>query len=364
MPDSPKADQAKSFPHETVREQIALFLSGWGMPPESVEITSRVMIETDLRGIDTHGLSMITEYYDRWRSGHLTLDAKVSVVHETPVVALIDGGGGLGHVPAVLGMRMAIAKAKVGGISGVGIRNSGHFGAAGYYTRMAADEGVIGIAMTAGSRPRVLPTFGAKPKLSTNPIAFAAPAARHRPYSLDMATSTVATGKIRNKANEGAPMPIGWACDKNGRPTTDPADYFAGGGMTALGGTPEGASYKGYGLAMLVEVLSSCLTGASLVTSPDHGHRTPGTMEIGHFLMVIDPAAFQPKGTFEERVSELIDDLHETRPVDPAQPVRMAGERADRCKEDRLKSGIPVPPGLHGKLKEVARRSNVEFILV
>jgi LDH2 family malate/lactate/ureidoglycolate dehydrogenase len=133
--------------------------------------------------------------------------------------------------------------------------------------------------------------------------------------------------------------------------------------MTALGGTPGGASYKGYGLAMMVEILGAALTDSSLVTSQGHGTRTRGSMEIGHFFLAIDPAAFRPKGMFEGKVSDLIDDLYATAPVDPAEPVRIAGDRSERCKAERLKAGIPVPPGLRNKVGEVARASDASFLL-
>jgi LDH2 family malate/lactate/ureidoglycolate dehydrogenase len=363
MPVSPDAARVLHFSHQVVRNQIVACFTAWGMPAENAETASGVMIEADLRGIDSHGISMVPWYYDRVRNHQITMDANIEVVHQTPVVGLIDGGGGLGYVPSVRAMALVIEKAKAVGMSGVGVRNSAHFGAAGYYARMAAAEGLIGFATTNGSMPRALPTFGAEIKLTTNPIAFAAPAARHKPFDLDMATSTVATGKIRNRWVEGVAMPEGWACDSDGRPTTDPGAYFDGGGMTALGGTPEGASYKGYGLAMMVEILSAALTDSSLVTSDGHGIRTRGSMEIGHFFLVIDPAAFRLRGVFEDKVSDLIDDLYATKPVDPAEPVRIAGDRSERCKVERLKSGIPVPPGLRGKVGEVARASNAPFLL-
>jgi LDH2 family malate/lactate/ureidoglycolate dehydrogenase len=261
-------------------------------------------------------------------------------------------------------MTMAIDKAKSNGMATIAVRNSAHFGATGYYTRMAAREGLIGMAFTNTSAPHVVPTFAAEGRLGTNPIAFTAPAKCHPPFNLDMATSTVAGGKIRNKAVEKQPLPLGWIVDADGRPTTDSSGYFDGVNMTPLGGSRDLGSHKGYGLAAMVEILSAALPGASLVMSENHGKRTPGTMEIGHCFMAINPAFFRPAGDFEATVDELIDDLHATKPVDPKQPVLVAGEPENMIRAERAKTGIPVLPGLRGKIRDVAKNSNAEFFLV
>ena len=365
MADGSASDDIKHYPAATIRDQIAACLTAWGMPPEHVETTASVMVDADACGIDTHGLSMLTTYDSRRREGILTIDAKIEVVHETPVAALVDAGGGLGYVPSVMATEIAIKKAKEMGLAAVAVRNSNHFGATGYYTRMMAAEGLIGFATTNGSGPRTAPTFGKEAKLSTNPIAFTAPAKRNPAFNLDMATTTVAAGKIRNKANEGQPLPVGWANDNDGKPLSDASVYFTrdGGTQTPLGGTRELGSHKGYGLGAMVEILSAGLAGASLVTSENHGYKTPGSMEIGHFFLAIDPTAFQPEGAFEAKVDELIDDLHATAPVDPNQPVMVAGEPENIIRAEREQSGIPVPPGLRGKLRDIAKNSNAQFFL-
>ncbi|MDH3702181.1 MAG: Ldh family oxidoreductase [Alphaproteobacteria bacterium] len=352
----------KFYPAKTVRDQIAACLTAWGMPKDHVAITANVMVDADSCGIDTHGLSMITTYDFRRRENMITMDAEISVVNETPVTALLDAGGGLGYVPSVQATKIAIKKAKEMGVAAVAVRNSNHFGATGYYTRMMAAEGLVGMATTNGSGPRTAPTFGKDPKLSTNPIAFTAPAKRNAPFNLDMATTTVAAGKIRNKANENQPIPVGWANDGDGNPTTDPNLYFdREGTQTPLGGSRELGSHKGYGLGAMVEILSAGLSGASLVTSENHGTRVPGTMEIGHFFLAIDPTAFRQAGAFEDTVDELIDHLHATRPVDPSQPVLVAGEPENIIRAERETTGIPVPPGLRGKIQDIAKNCNAQF---
>lgn len=324
------------------------------------------MVDADACGIDTHGISLLVTYDARCREGSVTMDAKIEVVKETPVSTLIDAGGGLGYAPGVTATKMTIAKAKQVGMAAAAVRNSNHFGAAGYYTRMMAAEGLIGLDMTNGSGPRAAPTFGKQAKLSTNPLAFAAPSRRNPAFHLDMATTTVAAGKIRIRAHEGIPMPVGWANDAEGRPLTDPRIYGGPGSghtLTPLGGTAEGANYKGYGLGAMVEILSAGLSGASLVTSPNHGYRTPGSMDIGHFFLAIDPTMFREPGEFEETVDELIDHLHSTEPVDPGQPVYVAGEPENIVRAERQQIGIPVPPGLRGKIREIALDCHAAFLL-
>ena len=351
------------FPHPVVRDQMAALLTAWGMPADQVATAAGILVDADLRGIDTHGISMMTSYHQKRLDNLITLNSVISVVRETPTTAVVDAGGGLGFVPSVMAMGLAIDKATALGLGCAAVRNSNHFGAAGYYARMAAAQGLMGFATTNGSGPLVAPTYGAEGKLSTNPIAFAAPTRRHPNFSLDMATSTTARGKIRNAAVEKRPIPLGWALDLEGRPTTDSQGYFTGQLLTPLGGTRDLGSHKGYGLAAMVEILSTTLSGASLVTSENHSKRIPGNMEIGHWFLVIDPTAMAPEGQVEDMVDTLIDSLHDTRPVNPDQPVLVAGDPETATMARRLETGIPVPPGLRQRIKEIARDSNAAFLL-
>jgi LDH2 family malate/lactate/ureidoglycolate dehydrogenase len=355
--------ETRRFPADLVQRQTAACLQSFGMPKANAETTAAIMADADLRGIDSHGLSCIPNYYKRAQRNMITMDAAVTVVREGPVTALLDAGGGLGYSAAVQAMTLAIDKAKKNGMASIAVRNSAHYGAAGYYSRMAAREGLIGMAFTNTSAPHVVPTFAAEGRLGTNPIAFTAPAKRHPPFNLDMATSTVAGGKIRNKAVEKQPLPLGWIVDANGNPTTDSSGYFDGVKMTPLGGTRDLGSHKGYGLAAMVEILSAALPGASLVMSENHGKRTPGTMEIGHFFMAINPVFFRPSGDFEATVDALIDDLHGTEPVDPAQPIMVAGEPEDAIAAERQARGIPIPPGLRETIRKLSTETGATFLL-
>jgi LDH2 family malate/lactate/ureidoglycolate dehydrogenase len=366
MNNKPVDGDINKFAVETVRAQIASCLSAWGMPEENVDITSKVMVDADTCGIDTHGISMLTVYHDRHRNNFVTLNGDVTVVTETPVSVLLDAGGGLGYVSSVQATNMVIEKAKQVGMAAAAVRNSAHFGATGYYTRMIAKQGLVGIATTSAVGRSVAPTFGKEPKFGTDPIAFAAPTKRNDIFSLDMATTTVARGKIRNKYNEGQALPEGWANDKDGNPTTDAALLIddLGGTQTPLGGTRDSGSHKGYGLGMMVNILSCGFSGARIMTGElANKQPVPGTMDVGHFFLAIDPKVFNPDRPFEDTVDEMIEDLHATIPVDPNQPVMVAGEPEDIIRAERVKDGIPIPPGLRGKIQDICRDSNAEFLL-
>jgi LDH2 family malate/lactate/ureidoglycolate dehydrogenase len=360
-------DGAIRVPVDTVREQIAGFLRAWGMPEDHLGTTADVMVDADVCGIDTHGISMIPSYHQRQTDGLLTIDATIEVVSQTPVSALLDAGGGLGHVPSVRAMQIAIDKATAVGMAAVSVRNSNHYGAAGYYTRMAAAAGLLGMSTTNVAGPRSAPTFGKEARLSTNPLAFAAPTARNPAFSLDMSTTTVSAGRVRNHANEGVAIPIGWANDPDGRPITDPQQYEqqsrSGATLSPLGGTADGASYKGYGLGAMVEILSAGLSGAGLVTSRADGVSASGSTDLGHFFLAIDPKIFRGPGEFEATVDDLIDDLHATTPIDPDQPVLVAGEPENRIRAERTRDGIPVAPGLRQRLASIAATSGTDFLL-
>lgn len=348
-----------------VQTQIESVLAAMGMGAEHAAITAGVMADADLCGVDSHGIALLLGYADLVAANAITMDATVKVAHKSASTAIIDAGGGLGYVPSVLAAELVIEMSRENGLAGVAVRNSGHFGAAGYYTRMMAEEGIIGMAMTNGAGGRVAPTRGREPKLSTNPLAFAAPATRNRTFHLDMATSTVAANKLRIRANEGMTIPTGWAQDEYGHPLTDPGQYELGSkfALTPLGGTEEGSSFKGYGLAVMVELLSVGLSGASLVTSAGHGTRTPGSMDVGHFFLAIDPMAFREKDAFQEVVDDLVDGLHATVPSNPSRPVLVAGDREDETREQRRRDGIPIRTGLHVRLEEVCRSVGAGFHL-
>ncbi len=334
--------------YATHRKQLELILRAWGMPEATAVSTAEIMSWADLHGVDTHGISMVPPYDERRRAGKIDMRAEPTVARETPVSALIDGGGGLGHANARRAMELAIDKAKATGIGVAAVRNSAHFGACGFYALMAVEAGLIGMVTTSASGIQVAPTFGAQARFGTDPIAFAAPGKPGEPFLLDMATTTVAAGKIRNKANENLPTPPGWLVTAEGKPSTDPREVSKGGFMTPLGGTPEGSSHKGYGLSAMVNILSSALSGATMVTDPVHTKK-PGTMDIGHFFLALDPGMFRDAADFRADVATFCDTLRATRPADPNRPVLVAGDPERRTAAQRRQTGIPVGPNLLAK---------------
>ncbi|MGA2960683.1 MAG: Ldh family oxidoreductase [Candidatus Korobacteraceae bacterium] len=352
-----------------IREQIVAILGAWKMLPHLIDVTADVMVDTDLAGIDSHGIQMLNLYEEKLRQGKLNLQAEPKVIRENAVTALIDAGAGLGHPAAVMAMRLAIEKAAACGIAAVSVTNSHHFGAAGYYAKMAAERGFISMVTSNARTVAVVPTRASTKVFGTNPIAFAAPARRNPPFLLDMATSTVAANKVRLYEFKGKPLPDGWVLDENGRSVRDAA--VAGryiwkggkGGLTPIGGTPEMCSHKGYGLAMVAQLLGSTLAGGCFPTLEERRGTADGPDHLGHFFLVLDPKAFRPDGAFENDLDEMIDYLHGVSPIDPAEPVLVAGDPELQAREQRLKEGVPITPALADKLRAICQRSGVPFLL-
>ena len=355
---------------DKVREQIVSLLTSWGMEADLVQTTAEVMLETDLAGVDSHGVQMVADYEKFKSAGKLNVKARPKVIRETPVTGMIDAGAGLGHPAAVMAMKLAIDKAKAMGVGMVTVINSHHFGAAGYYAALASKAGMLGMVTSATRAVAVVPTRAAVPVLGTNPIAFAAPAKRNAPFLLDMATSSVANNKIKVYDLNGKKLPPGWVLDERGEPVTDPKralkiiyDKEGGGGQTPLGGTEQLSSYKGYGLAMMGHILGGTLSGASFSPIRVKTQKPSDPDRLGHFFLAIDPKVFRPDGAFEDDLDAVIDVLHATPPIDPAQPVLVPGDPEAAARERRLREGIPLPATLLEKLRAICERSGVAFIL-
>jgi len=356
-------------PAATVHRQISVVLAAWGMPDDVVRTAADVMTDTDLAGIDSHGISMLMLYEEALGLEQLNPKPTPRVVRETPVTALLDGDGGLGHVAASMGMRLAIDKARSAGVGIVSVFNSTHFGAAGYYAAMASKRGLLGLVTCTTRGNPVLPTRSAVPVLGTNPIAFAAPARRNHHFLLDMSTSTVAQNKVKVYDLQGRPLPPGWVLDEDGNPVTDSAlamDLVTvrhAGGMTALGGTADMSSHKGYGLSAMVQILSATLAGGSFtpIRKRTQGRGDPDN--IGHFLMALDPKVFRDEGEFEDDLDDVIDVLHAATPTNADEPVLVAGEPEAFARAERVRDGIPVPDSLAEKIRAICDRAGAPFIL-
>jgi len=352
-----------------IREQLASVLRAWGMSDAHAGTTAEMMLETDLRGVDSHGISMLPTYDREFRAGRLNMRPNFKTVREGPSMALIDADASLGHPVSVHAMNLAVDKCRESAVAVVSVVNSHHFGAAGCYARIAADRGVIGMVTSSTRGVSLVPTFAAEPVMGTNPLAFAAPARRNPPFQLDMATTTVAAGKVKVHKLNHRPLPAGWVVDDKGQPVTDPEQAFSHvferpeGGITPLGGPREVGGHKGYGLAVMVHILGGALAGASFSPIRNRTQKPSDPHNIGHFFLAIDPRAFRAPGAFEDDLDQVIDVLHAAKRAEPAQPVLVAGDPEMATRAERLRDGVPVPDDLMAQLREVAASAGVPFVL-
>src|SRR5882724_1305527 len=354
---------------QQIRRQLVSVFRAWGMSDAHAETTADMMVETDLRGVDSHGIGMLPTYDQEFRNGRLNIRPTFKKVRETAAMALIDADASLGHPAAAYGMNLAVDKCLTVGVGVVAVYNSHHFGAAGCYSRIAADRGVIGMVTSATRGVTMVPTFGAEPVMGTNPLAFAAPAKRNAPFELDMATTTVAAGKVKVYKLNHKPLPAGWVVDDKNRTVTDPEQAFGyvfdkpEGGITPLGGAREVGGHKGYGLAVMVHILGGALSGASFSPIRNRTQKPSDPHNIGHFFLAIDPRAFRAEGEFENDLDQVIDVLHGAKRADPAQPVLVAGDPEMATRAERLRDGVPVPDDLLVQLRAVATSAGVPFVL-
>lgn len=347
-----------------------------GATGEEANVVSDVLVTADRTGIDTHGIQRLGYTVRRVRRGVTRPGAPITVVRETPGTALVDGGHGFGHVVGVRAMGIAIEKARAVGVGAVAVRNSTHYGIAGYHAKLAVDAGLVGLTTT-NARPALAPTGGTTPLYGTNPIAFGAPSDDDLPFLFDAAMALVQRGKIEVLAREGRPLPSGWAIGADGRPAVDARavlrDLVAGdAALLPLGGADEATGgHKGYGLATVVEILSGVLAGGPFLSAlaggdvargddPGSDSTAPVPYRTGHFFLALDPGAFVEPAGFRRSVSALLAELRAARRRDPDVPVLTAGERELRTARERDADGIPVSDELAAELQALARELGVE----
>ncbi len=333
--------------------------------------TAEVLVEADLRGIDSHGVARLRRYVKGLRDGVMVAHPKEVAVSETATTALIDAGAGLGQPVSRRAMEMSIKKAEKYGVGFVTVRNSNHYGIAGYYAMMALQHGMIGMSMT-NADVLVVPTFGRHAVLGTNPIAVAVPAGKERPFVLDMATSTVPRGKLEVYDRQRKDMPLGWATDEKGITTKDAHQVLQnlatrrGGGLLPLGGAGELFSgHKGYGLALLVDILSAVLPGAAYADKvyPRTADGKPLPANLGHFFGAIKVEAFRPVSEFKAAMDQLILRLKNTPKAEGENRIYIHGEKEYEEAERRSKEGIPLDATVEADLRAIARELNIKYDL-
>ncbi len=332
-----------------------------GVPAEEARICADVLLAADLRGIYSHGVSRLILYVNRIRNGTLSPVTQLRVVREGPTTAVLDAQNGMGMVAGYRAMELAIRKARAFGLGAVVVRNSSHYGIAGYYALMAAKEGMIGMSFT-NARPSVAPTFGVEPILGTNPIAFACPTDEPFPFCFDAATSVTQRGKIEVLARLGKPTPAGWVIDREGKPATDsrailagiPKDLYA---FLPLGGAGEElGGHKGYGLATMVEILTSALAGGPFLKdlSDQDEKGRPKPSRLAHFFLALDIQRFLPLDEFKRTTGEILRALRSSAKVPGAERIYTAGEKAYLQEKENREKGIPLDHPLGEALGRLA----------
>lgn len=345
-------------PVDVIENLMMDVFQGLGVPKDDARICTNVLIASDLRGIESHGVARLKYYYDRIQAGVQFTHTDMEIVKETHTTALVDGHHGMGHVIAYRSMRIAMDKAREYGTGAVAVRNGTHFGIAGYYPLMAAREGMIGLTVT-NARPSIAPTFATEPMLGTNPIAFAAPSDMPFPFCFDGATSITQRGKIEVLARAEKPAPEGWVIDAAGNPATDPDRILedlgkATAALLPLGGAGELlAGYKGYDLATMVEILSASLCGGvfmkDLLGFAEDGSRRP--YMLGHFFLAIDVEHFIPLDLSRRITGGIMRALQNARKAPGADRIYVAGEKEHEMEKIVRERGIPVNHNLRQELE-------------
>lgn len=340
-----------------------------GVPADDAWTTADVLVKADLRGIDSHGVARLRRYYTGLKNGVMVPRPEIKIVRETPVTALLDGGAALGQVAGLKGMKMAITKAQQNGVGFVTVRNSNHYGIAGYYAMMALEHDFIGISLT-NSDAYVVPTFGREVMLGTNPISVCVPALKERPFVLDMSTAVATLGKLEVYSRLGKKLPLGWATDEKGQSCDDPVRVLnnirsrAGGGILPLGGEGEEfGGHKGYGLDLLVDILCGVLSGSGYLNLlyPKTPEGKPLPSLVAHFFGAIRIDFFRPLEEFKSDMDDLIRRLKNSAKAEGKERIFIHGEKEFELEEKYRREGIPLYYKVYEDLKAIATEVGVPF---
>ena len=349
---------------EALRAFVESVLVRLGARAGDAATVARALVDADLHGIDTHGVARLPAYVRLVDRGLLNLEAEPVLSHDGGAVATVDGDNGFGQVVGETSIDLACRLAQQYGIGWVTAINSNHFGTVGYYTRRAAARGLVAFGGT-NSAAVVAPTRGITRFLGTNPLAFSVPGTEGIAIDLDMSTSSVSGGKLEQAVRTGSAIPEGWLIDAAGQPVTDPTRGLSEGGcLLPLGGTELHSSYKGYGLAMMIEVFCSALMSAPYGRSV--GPLTSGAptfpAQVSHFFMVLDPGRFQDPSSFRRHVDAFCDDARAQRPADEGSPVLVPGDPEASSLAQRRRGGIPLHERVVEALDDLATRFALETL--
>jgi L-2-hydroxycarboxylate dehydrogenase (NAD+) len=339
---------------------------GLGVPEEDTKIIADVIINSDMKGIESHGIQRLKMYYDRIREGIYNPVTQIEIVNDNNAIAVIDGNCGMGHVIAYKAMKMAIEKAKKYGVGAVAVRNSTHFGIAGYYSQMAIEEGMIGF-VTTNTRPSVPPTFGVEPMLGTNPLTYGAPTDEDFPFLIDCATSIIQRGKIEIYERIHKDLPNDVIITKNGKSETDPNNVLhdlsdRSAALLPLGGKGEATSgHKGYGWATMAEIFSSALQdGVFLRDTAGVIEKDQLRLKVGHFFLAINVNHFIPIKRFKEVTGNIMRELRSSKKVPGETHIYTAGEKEYHKQLERKRDGIPINKSIQADLKIMKEELNLE----
>lgn len=325
-----------------------------GVPEEDARITASILVATDLRGIDSHGVGHLASMYVKGiKEGRVNPKPKTQIFSQAPATAIMDGDQGLGFVVGYRAMTEAMRRAEKVGAGFVTVRDSTHFGAGGNYAMMALSRDMIGISMTKGGTGMVVPGSVGR-GVGINVISIAVPAKEEAPFVLDMATTVIAAGKVEIAQREGKTMPEGWVVNKEGKPITDPKKYYEeGGALLPLGGTPQTGSYKGFGLAVAVDILCKVLSGAMATDQ----------MAGNHFLGALRIDGFRPANEFKNAVDEMIREYRALPKAAGVDRIYLPGEIEQEIEKRRRSEGIPLHPAIIASLKGLAKELGIEYDL-
>ncbi|RZK38771.1 MAG: Ldh family oxidoreductase [Pedobacter sp.] len=348
-----------TFPETQLRSFTYSVFKKIGCSDEHAELATDVLIKSDLRGIDSHGVARLSGYVRLWEKNRINATPNIRIVHETPTTATVDGDGGLGLVVAPFAMKVAIEKAEKFGSGWVSVKNSNHFGIAGYHALMATEKDMIGISMTNAS-PLVAPTYANERLLGTNPMCYAFPAGKFPPLIVDMATAAAANGKLEIAQRANKDVPDGWVQDIDGNPSINPNELKNGGSLLPLGSDKDHGSHKGYGLSATVDILSAVLSGANYGpwVPPFVSFLEPPTNPvgegIGHFLGAMRIDGFRPAADFKSHLDNWITRFKNAKTIDPSKKVIIPGEPEHLFEQERKVSGIPIVEVVVKDLNELA----------